>query len=51
MPSVGFLLAGSRHAKMRVAGFAFITVAGTEQRLRIDIFLGEHVVDVADFLD
>ena len=51
MPPVGFLLAGDRHAKMRIAGFVRVAVSGTEQCLGVDVLLGKHVVDVADFLD
>ncbi len=39
------------HAEMRDAGLARIAVTAFEQRLRIHILLGEHVVHVADLLD
>ena len=51
VPSIGFLLAGSRHAKMRIAGFVRVAVSGTEQCLGVNVLLGKHVVDIGDLLD
>ena len=51
MPSVGLLLAGGRHAKMRIAGFVRVSVSGTEQCLGVDVLFGKHVVDIGDLLD
>ena len=51
MTSVGFLLAGGRHSKMRIASLALVTVSGTEQCLGVDVLLGKHVVDIGDLLD
>ena len=51
MSLVGLRGVEGGHTQMGVAGLARVAVAAFEQRGRVHVLLGEHVVDVADLLD
>ena len=51
MPFLDLVLIDIGHAEMRIAGFPGVAIPAFEQALRINILLGDHVVDVADLLD
>ena len=51
MTLVGFVGIEHGHAQMRVAGLARIAITALEQGLGVHILFGQHVVDIADFLN
>ena len=51
MTPVGFVGVEHGHAQMRVACLARVAITALEQGLGIHILLGQHVVDIADFLN